>query len=74
MRRNTIGWQRGSVRGPPPQVYIPFGEYHNTDTESDEWKDAIRFLKVFLISMGVWFVIWLALLALSTFGERWDLL
>ena len=26
-RMNTIGNKRGSVRGPPPSVYIPFGGY-----------------------------------------------
>lgn len=31
MARNTIGSRRGSVRGAPPGVYVPFGTYDPFD-------------------------------------------
>lgn len=31
MANNSIGSRRGSVRGAPPQVYVPFGTYGADD-------------------------------------------
>jgi len=44
---NTIGTRRGSVRGAPPQAYVPFGTYN---PGMEQIKAAIKFF-------GDWFKI-----------------
>lgn len=67
MARNTIGTKRGSVRGAPPQVYIPFGSYGGRD-ERAPWADAFRLGKhVLLIAVG-WLLLYLILAILWAVG------
>lgn len=40
MARNSIGSKRGSVRGAPPSVYVPFGTY---DPDTQKIREAIKF-------------------------------
>lgn len=43
MANNTVSQRRGSVRGPPPTVYIPFGDYVPDAEEAEALKPAIEF-------------------------------
>jgi hypothetical protein len=47
MSRHTIGTKRGSVRGAPPDVYVGFGEFDETE---EAWEPTIRLAK----NMGAW--------------------
>jgi len=44
MARHTIGDKRGSVRGAPPDVYIPFGSFSSSERSAEEaMRPVIRF-------------------------------
>jgi hypothetical protein len=66
MARNSIGFKRGSVRGAPPQVYVPFGAYGPTD---ESIRGAIRFFGTWLQAAIIFVVIILALAILVTFTD-----
>jgi hypothetical protein len=66
MARNAIGAKRGSVRGAPPSVYVPFGTYH---PDEHQLRQTIRFFGDWL-RIAVWFVVVIFFLALCvTFTE-----
>jgi len=53
MGRNTIGSRRGSVRGAPPQAYIPFGTY---DPAEHQIRAAVKFFADWIL-ISVYFVL-----------------
>jgi hypothetical protein len=66
MARNTIGSRRGSVRGAPPQVYVPFGLYN---PDEHQLRQTIRFFGDWL-KIAAFFVLVIFVLAiLATFAE-----
>lgn len=65
MARHTIGNKRGSVRGAPPDVYVPFGSF-GEDDDPAPWQDSFDYCKgllggmvFFLLVIGAC-VIWYA--------------
>jgi hypothetical protein len=44
MARHTIGNKRGSVRGAPPDVYVPFGSFTDED-DAEPWIEALSLCK-----------------------------
>ena len=54
MARHTIGTKRGSVRGAPPSVYIPFGSFGDDDDDAP-WEEALDFCKG-LLGISVFFL------------------
>jgi len=45
MSSNTVGSRRGSVRGAPPSVYVPFAQYGKEDDLIDAMRPIIRFFR-----------------------------
>jgi len=67
MARHTIGNKRGSVRGAPPDVYIPFGSFTDGD-EREPWEDAFNLGKMVLKMAAAWVVIWSLIVILWAVG------
>jgi hypothetical protein len=56
MGRHTIGDKRGSVRGAPPDVYIPFGTFQDDEDDLNEaFRPVIKFFGQLALS-GLLFV------------------
>ena len=68
MARNSIGAKRGSVRGAPPQVYVPFGLYN---PDERQLRETIRFFGDWL-QIAVIFVLVLFALALYVIFREGD--
>jgi hypothetical protein len=50
MARHTIGYKRGSVRGAPPQVYIPFGTFEQNEDDPEPWESVFDYVKGLLLA------------------------
>jgi len=48
--RRAIAGRRGSVRGAPPQTYVPFGDFHDDD---EHWRPALRLVKAWFIGLAI---------------------
>lgn len=66
MARNTIGMRRGSVRGAPPQVYIPFGSY---DPAEHQIRAAVKFFSDWFKIAVLFVLVMFALVVFVTFYE-----
>mgnify|MGYP003118130568 CR=1 len=72
MGRHTIGDQRGSVRGAPPEVYAGFA---SNDDDPESWKETLKLGGHFLLAALAWlllFVIGTILMALGVLPEMSD--
>lgn len=66
MGYHTIGDRRGSVRGAPPDLYIPFGSFGN---EEEATKPAIQFFGFLLKGAGFFLLVMLALVVWVAFTD-----
>jgi hypothetical protein len=58
MARHTIGDKRGSVRGAPPDVYLPFMSDDGGDA-AEAWEPSIKLAKHIIGILALWFVLYL---------------
>lgn len=56
MARHTIGDKRGSVRGAPPDMYIPFGSLGDDDDPAP-WEDVFDLAKAGLTAAGLFLLL-----------------
>lgn len=69
MARHTIGNKRGSVRGAPPQVYIPFSSFTDeSDPGHDPFAETITLFKRFVLFGLGWLLIFFLLTVLWAVG------
>ena len=66
MARNTIGMRRGSVRGAPPGLYVPFGTYH---PDEKQLRETIKFFSNWFQIAIIFVVVIFALALFVTFTE-----
>jgi len=68
MPRRTVATRRGSVRGAPPDVYVPFGTYAMDGLE-ERIRDVVRFFGFFFKGLFVVVMIFCAIALLVILTE-----
>lgn len=57
MARHTIGDRRGSVRGAPPDVYVPFGSFGDDEQMAEAFRPVLRFFGFLFKGLGLFLIV-----------------
>lgn len=68
MSRRTVAAKRGSVRGAPPDVYVPFGTY-GMDGLEERIRDVVRFFGFFFKGLFLVVIIFCAIALVTILSE-----